>query len=122
MIVVGEAEEEAPSLSGASAEVVGALRTQARRLRERLSESDDASLEKRLIGVGNTTAKVLESARKLRADAVGAMEGLTFEEKAALFVEWFSTLPPQYRDALRFKLDQFEAQLAEPLPAETGAN
>jgi hypothetical protein len=71
--------------------------------------------EKRALALGNTLAKVLESARKLQVDAKGAVENMSFQERAELFVGWYVDLPPAYRAAVRERFIQYEAEVSKPV-------
>lgn len=115
LVAVDEDADEAPSLAGTATEVVAALRAQLRHVRGVLKADPNSDAEGRLIGLGNTAAKVLESARKLQQDGVQAIEAMSFAERAELFVTWFSTLPPAYRSALREKLEAWEVEAAKPV-------
>lgn len=127
LVVVGEDEIERPSLSGTGHEVVAALRGQLKEVRERLRiDPTDVRAEGRLLAIGNTAAKVLESVRKLQADGVSAVENMSFSERAELFVSWIQELAPAYRAALRDKWDAWERELSKPrapdqLPLPSGS-
>jgi len=116
LVVTDEADEEEAGLAGTAREVVAALRAQLRTVRSALTaDRNDERAEKRLIGLGNTAAKVLESARKLQQDGVGAVEAMAFTERAELFIGWLATLPPAYRASVRERWDRWELEVARPL-------
>ena len=75
-----------------------------------------AVVEKRALAVANTVAKVLESARKLRADGTAAVEAMSFQERKELFVTWYTDLAPAYRNAVREAFSAYEAEIAKPRP------
>lgn len=116
LVVVGETEDERPSLSGVGAEVVGDLRLLLKNNRTKLKANpDDDDAADRLLALGNTLAKVLESARKLQSDGVTAVAQMSFTERAALFISWITSLPPAYREALRGQWDKFETEISLPV-------
>lgn len=120
LVVIGEDEQDRPSLSGTASEVVALLRGQMKPIRAELEKNPNAALaEKRALAVGNTLAKVLESARKLQADGKAAVEAMSFQERKELFVTWYTDLAPQYRNAVREAFAAYEAEIARPVkPAE----
>lgn len=116
LVVVGEDENERPSLSATGGEVVSALRHQLKHIRGELKiNPTDTKMETRLIAVGNTLAKILESARKIQQDGISAVENMSFAERANLFITWISDLTPGYRTALREKWDQWELETSAPV-------
>lgn len=118
LVVVGETEDERPSLSGVSAETVAVLRAQVSHLRASLKDDpDDEAAHKRFIATSNALAKIIGEARKLQDDGAAAVEAMSFQERAAMFIEWVTTLPPAYRRNLREQLDDFEAKIAAPVGA-----
>lgn len=118
LVVIGEDEQDRPSLSGTASEVVAMLRAQVKTVRGDLEKNPNATLaEKRALALGNTLAKVLESARKLQADGKAAVEAMSFQERKELFVEWYTDLAPQYRNAVREAFAAYEAEIARPRPA-----
>jgi hypothetical protein len=121
LIVLGETEEERPSLAAVSNEAVNALRAQLRDYKARLAAKDLPPTDKdrlhdRQRAVSGALSKLLDAARKIQSDGITAVERMSFKERAELFVSWFCTLPPVYRETLRRELDQNEAQML--LPAE----
>ncbi len=121
LVVVGEDDEDRPSLSGTAAELVAVLRDQTRNVRERLKLNPlSMTDEKRALSLGNTLAKVLESSRKLMQDGKDAVENLSFQERAELFVGWVVSLPPAYRQNVRERLAEYEVEVSKPLLAAAG--
>jgi hypothetical protein len=117
-VVVGEDEDDRPSLSGTASEVVAMLRAQVKTVRQELVRNANGVLaEKRALALGNTLAKVLESARKLQADGKAAVEAMSFQERKELFVEWYTDLAPQYRQSVREAFAAYEIEIATPRPA-----
>jgi uncharacterized Zn finger protein (UPF0148 family) len=116
LVVVGESEDERPSLSGVSAEVVTTLRSQVTHLTKALkSDPDNDSAHKKLVATANSMAKVLGEARKLQEDGKDAVDNMNFAEKAKLFIEWIATLPPAYRQGIREQMADFEARVSAPV-------
>lgn len=118
LVVVGQDEDERPSLSGTASEVVSLLRGQVKVVKGELERNSNSTLaEKRALALGNTLAKVLESARKLQADGKAAVEAMSFQERKELFVEWYTDLAPQYRNAVREAFAAYEVEVSKPLAA-----
>lgn len=115
LTVIGETEEEKPSLANSSNEVVLALRAQLKTIKEAIRAGDDVvKAETRLLALANTMSKVLESARKLQDDGIAAVENMSFAEKAEMFIQWVTSLPPGFRNTLRAKWDEWEQLEAKP--------
>lgn len=118
LVVIGEDEDERPSLSGTAAEVISVLRGRVKQVRETLERNPlSGDAEKRALALGNTLAKVLESARKLQADGKAAVEAMSFQERKELFVTWYTDLAPAYRNAVREAFAAYEAEVSKPRPA-----
>lgn len=123
LVVVGETEDEKPSLSGTSSEAVKLLRGRLTQVDKDLKANPTSIVhEKRLIALSNAVAKLLETARKLIQDGVSAVENMSFREQAELFVEWFASLSPPYRADVLAKFAAFEEHIAKPVeqPREPG--
>lgn len=119
LVVVGESEDDKPSLSGTAADTVSMLRTQMKHCKDQLAANPASTVqEARLLKISNTMAKVLETARKLLADGMAVMETMSFAEKKELFVVWYADLAPAYRTSVREAFAEFEAQIARPVAAE----
>jgi hypothetical protein len=123
LVVLGETEEERPSLASVSNEAVNALRAQLRDYKDRLKvkglkDDERDALHERQRSVAGALSKLLDAARKIQGDGVTAISRMSFKERAELFVDWFMTLPGVYREALRKQMDQHEAQLALPAGEE----
>lgn len=124
LVQVEESEEEKPSLSEVGAAIVADLQY-ARRVAARIMRNEDAENSDRLaatariLKIGNTAAKVLESARKLQTDGLQAVRNMSFIERAKLFVQWYVELAPPYRAQLRAKMDAFESNANRALEETT---
>lgn len=123
LVVLGETEEERPSLATVSNEAVNALRAQLRDYKVRLGakglkDEERDRLHDRQRAVSGALSKLLDAARKIQGDGVQAIERMSFKERAELFVEWFLTLPAVYREALRREIDTAETRLALPAGQE----
>lgn len=119
LVVIGETEEERPSLASVSNEAVNALRSQLRDYKQRLAVpgvtvDDKDALHARQRTVAGALSKLLDAARKIQSDGKQAIDVMSFKERAELFVEWFLTLPGVYREALRKQIDAHEARLQLP--------
>lgn len=116
LIAVGENEEDKPSLAGVAQEVVSDIKLRLKLIR---AEEPTVDNERRLLGLANTAAKVLESARKLQADGIDAVAAMSFTERTDLFLTWYTNLPPAYRGSVREKLAEYEVDIAKPVEQET---
>jgi hypothetical protein len=120
LVVVGESEEERPSLSAVGAEVVRLLKDQLEDVREQLKKNKrDEKGGARLNTLANTVAKVIGEVRKLQDDGKKAIESLSFVERAALFIDWYAALPPAYRTSVREQQAEHEVRVSAPVPATT---
>lgn len=121
LIDTEEDAEENPSLSDVSNEVIRSLRVLTKRGKE--LTADPAKLKlfnegaRLIIAAGNTTAKVLESARKLQTDGLSAIRSMNFLDRAELFISWYMSLPPPYRQKVRLGQEEAEFNGAKALPA-----
>lgn len=119
LVVVGEDEEDRPSLSGTASEVVAVLRARVQHTKAALQAApNDLDAERRAMALGNTLAKVLEAARKLTQDGLALVENLSFQERKELFVGWYTELAPAYRNAVREAFAQYETDVAKPVASE----
>jgi uncharacterized Zn finger protein (UPF0148 family) len=119
LVVVGETEEERPSLAAVGADLVRALEGQIKRVKELLKkDSDDIIAASRLIALANSAAKVIGEVRKLQDDGKKAIEALSFAERAELFLVWYADLAPAYRQSMRDKMIDHEAKLSAPVGDE----
>lgn len=120
LVTTEENEEEHPALSDVGSETVSALQGILKRhravLRDRGADEDAKErAEDGVVRVSNTLAKVLESARKLQTDGLAAVRNMSFQERAALFADWFQALPPTYRKKVTDGMRQFEERVSMPV-------
>lgn len=122
LVTTEENAEEYPALSDVGSETVAVLQTILREHKLTLRRKD-ADLEERaaassaVLSVANTLAKVLEAARKLQSDGLAAVRNMNFQDRCALFADWYQALPPNYRRKVRVGMEQFEGQVNQPQPA-----
>lgn len=122
LVVVGEQEDDKPSLAGTAALGVGVLNRQLKQVEKDLKAVPTSQgHEKRAIALSNAIAKLLETARKLVADGVSAVETMSFREQAELFVGWFASLSPPYRADVMAKFAAFEQEISKPLAEQPHA-
>jgi hypothetical protein len=119
LVVLGETEDERPSLAVVSNEAINALRAQLRDYKTQLgakglNAADRGSLHAQQRSVAGALSKLLDAARKLQSDGVQAINLMSFRERAELFVDWFMTLPAVYREAVRKEMDGQESKLMLP--------
>lgn len=102
LVVASAVDEDSVSLATVAGEAVSMLRKQLLRAKqaEKLSVAYDPLLAGDVRAIANTLAKVLDSARKVVQDGADAVGAMSFQEKAALFLEWTATLPGAYRRRL----------------------
>lgn len=116
LVVVGEDEEDRPSLSGTASEAVAVLRAQLDQVKGELKRNGTSALhEKRAIAITNALAKIVDVGRKLKQDGAAAVEALSFQERKELFVEWYTDLAPAYRQSVREAFAAYEAEIAKPV-------
>lgn len=116
LVVVGEDEEDRPSLSGTASLGVEVLNRQLRDVNKDLkANAKNQTAEKRAIALSNAVAKLLETGRKLIQDGVSAVETMSFREQCELFVGWYMGLAPAYRADVTAKFAQYEAEIAKPV-------
>lgn len=123
LVVLGETEDERPSLASVSNEAVNALRAQLRSYKDRLlvrDIKDDVrdSLHEKQRAVAGALSKLLDAARKIQGDGLQAINRMSFKERAELFVDWYMSLPAVYREALRKEIQVNETQLELPAGEE----
>lgn len=120
LVVLGEDEDERPSLSGIGADVVRLLKDQLSDTREQLKKNKrDEKAGARLNTLANTTAKVIGEVRKLQDDGKKAIEAMSFSERAELFIAWYAALPPAYRTNIREQQADHEVRVSAPIQAKT---
>ncbi len=122
LVTTEENAEEYPALSDVGSETVAVLQTILREHKKVVRDRDEAqdvrlAAQSAVIKVANTIAKMLESARKLQTDGLAAVRNMNFQDRAALFADWYQSLPPQYRRRVREGQEQFEGQVNQPQPA-----
>lgn len=119
LVVVGEDEEEAPSLAGVGNESLNAVRDQIRYHKGILKTNPgNGKVEQKLVSCINALAKLTGEVRKLQDDAHKTVAAMSFAERLEMFIDWIFTLPPAYRTALLERVDQAEKTLAMPAPAD----
>lgn len=115
LVALDEDSDERASIAEVSSDVVTALRLVIRPIKAAIKEDpSNDELVGKILRVGNTTAKVLEAARKLQADGMSVIKNMSFLERAELFVSWYTQLPPPHRLRLREKMDEYEGQVSTP--------
>lgn len=121
LIAVDEDQDEKPSLSEVSHEVIANLRAISRKAKQYLGNAETFDKGAGLaMKAGNTASKVLEAARKLQTDGVEAIKNMSFLERAELFIGWYAALPPPYRVKVRLGQDQLESKNNLALPEQSG--
>jgi hypothetical protein len=116
LVVVGEDEDDKPSLSGTASLGVSILNRQLRDVEKNLKANGrSVTDEKRAIALTNAISKLLETSRKLMQDGVDLMETYSFREQAELFVGWFANLSPPYRADVMAKFAAFEQEISKPV-------
>jgi hypothetical protein len=95
-------DEDAVPLAQLATETATLLRSQLKQLKawQKVSPEYNMAVANESRAHAAALAKLLDSARKVIQDGADAVDSMTFQEKAALFKEWFRTLPPAYRRQL----------------------
>lgn len=89
-LIVQSADDDSVPLHVIATETVAVLRTQ-------LKGTKDANEQR---AIASTIAKVLDASRKVIQDGADAVEAMSFQEKAQLFLDWTAGLPGAYRNKL----------------------
>lgn len=119
LVVVSAVDEDAVPLAVVATEAITILRKQ---LKQAKSMVDAASVHDPLLAaevrnITNAIAKLMDSSRKVIQDGADAVESMSFQEKASLFLEWTATLPGPYRRRLVEALAAQGAKTPEEQPA-----
>lgn len=116
LVAVNEDDEEQPSLTVVSQEIIVNLRALSRRAKQLMENSETFDKGATLaMKAGNTASKVLEAARKLQTDGLEAIKNMSFLERARLYIGWYASLPGPYRLKVRAGQDKLEAETNKPL-------
>lgn len=116
LVVVGESEDERPSLAGTGNEALSALRVQILHHAGILKTNPgNGKSESGLIACTNALAKLTGEVRKLQDDGKKAVDAMAFTERCELFIGWYMDLPPAYRLAMREKMADHEVAVSKPL-------
>lgn len=119
MVVLGETEEDRPSLSGTGNEALRAVRAQIKHHADILKTNPgNGKSESGLLACTNALAKLVGEVRKLQDDGYKAVEAMSFEERMKLFVGWYMDLTPTYRLTLREKMADHEVAVSKPVADE----
>lgn len=126
LVVVSAVDDDAVPLAVVASEAVGVLRKQLTQLKmaQKATTTYDAALASESRSVASVLAKLLDSARKVVQDGADAVGAMSFQERAALFLEWTGSLPGAYRrklitDLLSQQQAKTETQVQEQHDADT---
>lgn len=100
--LVVEDDGESESLAKMAGSTIRLLRGQLRQLQVQVGKTTEynAALAREGRQIAGAISKLLDSSRKVIQDGVDAVEVMSFQERAALFLEWSIGLPPAYRRKL----------------------
>jgi len=117
LIVTAEADDDSVPLATVASEAVGLLRSQLTKARNanKAAVTFDPIIAQEARSIANVLAKLIDSARKVIQDGADAVDAMSFQEKAALFLEWTRSLPGPYRRRL---IDSMITQAEKPGPVE----
>ena len=116
LVVVGETEDERPSLAGVGNEALSALRFQIQHHAGILETNPgNGKSEGGLIACSNALSKLTGELRKLQDDGKKTVDAMSFQERAELFVTWYIDLPPAYRQLMREKMADHEVAVSKPV-------
>ncbi len=107
LMPVDAIEDEHVPLAQLAQESASLLRAQLKQLKVKQKAATDYEpvLAKESREHSNALAKLLDASRKVVQDGIDAVEVMSFKERADLFKEWFSSLPPAYRRQLHEELE-----------------
>lgn len=117
LVVLSSVDDDAVPLAVVAGEAVAMLRKQLTHLKNEAknSASYNPITASEARSVANTLAKLLDSARKVVQDGADAVSAMSFQERAALFLEWTGSLPGAYRRKIIAQLlEQNQAKLDAP--------
>lgn len=118
LVVVGETEDESPSLPSVGGEAMTIMRDQIRHHKGVLKTNPgNGEYQAKFLACVNSLAKLTGEVRKLQDDGYKAIEAMSFTERAKLFVEWYAGLPSAYRTGLTEQMAEHERALSAPVPA-----
>jgi hypothetical protein len=119
LVVLGETEEERPSLAGTSNEAIHGLRDQIKYHKGILKTNPGSTKsEDSLVKCTNALAKIVGETRKLQDDGFKVVEAMSFQERLEMFIGWYVDLPPAYRLSLRERMADHEVRISAPLNQE----
>lgn len=99
---VEAADEDAVPLAQLAQETASLLRAQLKQLKVKQKQANgyEADLANESRAHANALSKLLDASRKVIADGADAVDAMSLQEKTALFLEWFGSMPPAYRRRL----------------------
>ncbi len=116
--VRGELAADAPvDLLEVSDEAIRMMQHQLKllRLEQRKAKSYDPKLTREMSALGSTAAKLLDASRKLYEAGEDVLQSMSFQERMALFQEWFLQLPVEMQ---RKVFRQLSVNMARLEPAK----
>lgn len=124
LLVLSAVDEDAVPLATVAGEAVSLLRKQLTHLKSqaKLNPGYDAAGFSEARAVANTLAKLLDSARKVVQDGADAVGAMSFQERAALFLEWTGSLPGAYRRKIISQLMEQNQNKLEAAPVSSGSD
>jgi hypothetical protein len=115
LILQDTGDEDRPSLTQVSSEMVKMLRDRHRYFATELKDKPGSeTLGKGFIANTNAMTKLLEAARRLQSDGLAAVEAMSWMDRAKLFIQWYASLPPALRGRVREQMGSFEKVQALP--------
>lgn len=114
LVVIGDQPEDRVDLGDLTTEALNLARSRLRLLRK-WGADDPRYTHKEAMELIKTIAITSDSARKIRKEGAAAVNSMTFQERAELFVSWYGELPPAHRDYLQQKLRAAANEDAPPL-------
>jgi uncharacterized Zn finger protein (UPF0148 family) len=119
LVVVGETEQERPSLAGVGNEALEGLRDQITHFKDILATNPgNGQVTGKLVACTNALSKLTGELRKLQDDGKKTVDAMSFAERTELFVGWYMDLPPPYRLQLRERMAEHEVAVSAPIPAD----
>jgi hypothetical protein len=110
IVVIGDREEDRVDLGEVTTLALAAARDRLAFLRS-LKPDDKRYSPGEIQGLVKTISIAADSARKIRKEGVLAVNAMTFQERAELFVGWFRELPPAHREYVSERLETAAQEL-----------
>lgn len=110
IVVIGDRPEDRVDLGELTTLALAAARDRLTVIRG-LKPDDKRYSPGELQGLVKTIAVMADAARKIRKEGVAAVNAMTFQERAELFLDWYENLPTAHRAFLTERLEAKRQEL-----------